>query len=72
MLLFFFSLSLLICVSTIGYGIILKNLIVIDNKNTGFLGLLGLFFLSIILSFTHLFLPHNFIHNIFCLSLGLV
>ena len=72
MLLIFFSLSLLICVSTIGYGIILKNLIVIDNKNTGFLGLLGLFFLSIILSFTHLFLPHNFIHNIFFLSLGLV
>ena len=50
----------------------IKNLIALDYRNNGLLGLLGLFFLSIILSYTHLFLPHNFIHNIFFLSLGFI
>ena len=72
MLLVFFFLSLIISVSTIGYGIMIKNLIALDYRNNGLLGLLGLFFLSVILSYTHLILPHNFIHNIFFLSLGLI
>ncbi len=72
MLLIFFLSSLIICVSTIGYGIIIKNLISLNYRNNGLLGLLGLFFLSIILSYTHLFFPHNYIHNLFLLLLGLV
>ena len=75
MLLIFFLLSLIICISTIGYGIILKNLIVLDYRNNsllGLVGLLGLFFLSVISSYTHILLPHNYIHNIFFLSLGLI
>ena len=68
MLFIFFLSSLIISISTIGYGILLKNLIILDYRNNGLLGLLGLFFLSVILSFTHLFLSHNFIHNIFFIT----
>lgn len=68
---FFFS-SIVISFSTIGYGILAKNLLGLNYKNVGLSGLLGLFFLSIISSYTHLFLPHNFIHNIIIISIGLI
>ena len=72
-LLFFFS-SLLILLSTIGYGLIFTKLIKFENfnYNYGFIGILGLFFLSIIAGLTHIFMPHNYTHNIIVIIIGLI
>jgi len=72
-LIFFFIFSLIITFSTIGYGFALVRVLKIDyfNLNYGFVGILGLFFLSIIASFTHLFLAHGYIHNLIIILFGL-
>ena len=61
-----FFLSLLIFFSTIGYGFIFLKLFKLENfnYNFGIVGITGLFFLSIISSYSHLLFPHNYIHNI--------
>ena len=70
----FFILSLLILFSTIGYGLIFAGNIFQKNTylNLPFKGLLGIFFLYIISSITHLVLPHNYIHNTIILLIGLL
>ena len=58
--------------SIIGYGTFFNN-IFLDKKNPlnlGLIGFLGLFFLSSISYFTHFFLPHDFIHNIVLIIIG--
>jgi len=69
----FFLISLLILFSTIGYGIILSKILKFENfnYNVGIVGILGLFLLSVISSFTHLFLAHNYIHNILLIFIGI-
>ena len=68
-----FFLSLLIFFSTIGYGFIFLKLFRLENfdYNFGIVGIIGLFFLSIISSYSHLFFPHNYIHNIIIIIIGL-
>ena len=72
MLFLFFIISLLICFSTLGFGLIGLKLINSNNSNfnLGLCGIFGLFILSIISSFTHIFYPHNFIHNITLFTIG--
>ena len=64
----------MILLSTIGYGLIITKIIKFENfnYNYGIVGILGLFGLSIISSYTHLFLPHGSTHNIIIIILGLV
>ena len=42
------------------------------NYNLGIIGIVGLFFLSVIASYSHLFFSHNYIHNIIIIILGIV
>ena len=60
-------------ISIIGYGLFFQNIILKDKimLNLGIVGFLGLFFLSSISYFTHFFLPHEEIHNLIFLILGL-
>ncbi len=60
--------------SVIGYGLAFNTMFSLkfDNLNLGKIGILGLFFLTIISSFTHIFMPHSYIHNIFFISLGFI
>tara|TARA_Y100000591_G_scaffold110542_1_gene94172 strand:- start:483 stop:2177 length:1695 start_codon:yes stop_codon:yes gene_type:complete len=69
----FFFLSILIFFSTIGYGFIFLKLFKLENfdYNFGIVGITGLFFLSIISSYSHLLFPHNYIHNIIIITVGL-
>ena len=72
MIFFFFFFLFLSFFSVLGYGFAFNKIFNLksDNLNLGKIGILGLFFLTIISSFTHIFMPHNFIHNIFFISLG--
>ena len=74
MLFLFFFTSLLILLSTVGYGLIFTKFLKFEkfNYNYGLIGILGLFTLSIISSYTHLFFSHNYIHNIIILLIGLI
>ena len=69
----FFLISLLILFSTIGYGLVVTKFLKFEgfNYNYGLIGFLGLFILSIIASITHLFAPHNYIHNILIILIGI-
>ena len=69
-LLFF---SLLTLVSILGYGSFFRNYIIKLNYNInlGIIGFLGLFFLSGISYISHLFVPHNYLHNTLILFIGL-
>ena len=71
---YFFCISFFIILSTLGYGFCLVKIIHLDSTklNFGLLGLLGLFFLSIISGFTHIFTPHNYLHNLIIIFLGLI
>ena len=71
MLLFFFISSFLILVSTIGYGLIVCKYLKFKSSNIGLVGIFGLFFLSILSSYSHLIVPHNYIHNIVIIFIGL-
>lgn len=70
----FYLTSLIIALSTIGFGFAFIKFLKLDNLNLnyGIIGILGLFFLSIISSYTHLVVPHNYIHNITIIILGLL
>ncbi len=74
MILIFFLISFFILLSTIGYGLIFTKIFRFDkfDYNYGLIGVLGLFNLSIIVSYTHLFIAHNFNHNLIILLIGLV
>ena len=68
-----FLLILLFGLSYIGYGKFFNNLIFKGESvvNYGQLGLLGIFFLIVISYFTSFFIPHNSLHNVLILTIGL-
>ena len=72
-LLLLYIISLVILLSTIGYGLYFIKVVNFKIKqfNLGLVGIFGLFFLSIISSYTHIFFPHNYLHNILIIILGL-
>ena len=74
MLILFFIFSLIILLSTIGYGLITIRLLRFEkyNLNYGLVGILGLFTLSIISSYTHILYPHNYTHNLIIIFFGLL
>ena len=67
-------LSLIILFSTIGYGFIFLKLFkfVNFNDNLGIVGIIGLFSLSVIASYSHLLFSHNYIHNIIIIMFGII
>ena len=73
MIIAFFLTSLFISFSIIGYGLMVNKFLGIKilNYSYGLLGILGLFFLSIISSYTHLVFPHNYIHNMIIILFGI-
>tara|TARA_Y100000816_G_C26103268_1_gene585319 strand:+ start:1086 stop:2792 length:1707 start_codon:yes stop_codon:yes gene_type:complete len=70
----FFFYSFLIVLSTIGYGFIFKKIFFKNNLylNLSLIGFFGLLTLYIISSITHIFLPHNFFHNILLHLIGIL
>ena len=67
----------LLTVSIIGYGLIFSkkftsfNNFQYENISIGYVGLFGIF-LSIIISYlTNLFFPHNNLHNLFFIFVGI-
>ena len=70
----FFLISLIILLSTLGYGLMITKFLRFENfnYNYGLIGILGLFLLSIIASITHFFIPHGYVHNIFVILLGVI
>ena len=74
MIFYFFFISLIILLSTIGFGLITTRLLKFENfnYNYGVIGILGLFSLSVIASLTHLFFPHNYFHNLLLIIIGIL
>ena len=66
-LLFYFY---FILVSIIGYGLFFSNFLKIRNKNLGYLGFIGLFFLIFYSSINSFIVKHNELHNSIFLLLG--
>ena len=76
-LLIFILFFYILLVSTIGYGILFKNLCFgkindFEKENSIFIGFYGLFFLTLISTFSNLFFPHNFLHNSILHLIGLL
>ena len=71
---YFFLVSLIILISTVGYGYLFVKLANFDTKNInlGLVGFLGLFFLSIIASYSHIFIAHGYIFNMVVITVGLI
>jgi len=69
----FAFLSIVIMVSTLGHGLIFTKIFKLErfNYNFGIIGIFGLFLLSFVGSFSHLFFSHNYIHNLIVIFLGL-
>ena len=70
-ILFFFTFYFSILISIIGYGSLIDS----KEKNSislGFLGLKGLFILIILSYFTNFLTPHNLIHNLVILIIGVL
>ena len=74
MLIIFFIFSTLILFSTIGFGLIFSKFLKFENfnYNYGIIGILGLFILSVIASYTHLVVSHHYVHNIILILIGLM
>lgn len=71
--LIFIIFSFVILFSTIGYGLFFSKIIVgrsiyLNLASQSLFGILLLYFIS---SFTHLFFPHNYVHNLILLLVGL-
>ena len=60
--------------NVIGYGnVFAKNILYYNNKaNIGFIGIYGIFTLTLISYLTNLFIEHNYIHNLIILILGII
>ncbi len=71
-IIFLFFISL-IFVTILGYGSFFRNYFINSSAITsiGLIGFFGLFFLSGISYLSHIFFPHNYIHNIIVLVFGL-
>ena len=74
MIFILFATSLVITFSIIGYGFLLNDFLNLKkiHTNLGLIGILGLFFLSIISNFTHIFIPHDYFHNLILIIFGLI
>jgi len=74
MIFILFATSLVITFSIIGYGFLLYDFLNLKKiyTNLGLIGILGLFFLSIISNFTHIFIPHDYFHNLILIIFGLI
>ena len=72
-LILFFSYIIIIC-STLGFGSFFSKLLNSKNyeENYGYFGLTGLFFLIILSYFSHFFFPHNYLHNVIIILIGLL
>ena len=71
---FLFTLySLASLLSAVGFGFLFCKLSKFETEtyNVGLIGLLGLFFLSIISSYSHIIFKHDYFHNLFLLLFGL-
>ena len=66
--------SLFSALAVLGYGFFFQRIYLEKQSsvNIGMVGFLGLFFLSIISTTTHLIISHNFYHNFFLLFIGLI
>jgi hypothetical protein len=71
-ILLFLLYTVIIATSTLGYGFYVSKYLNLRFNNIGLTGILGLFILSIISSYTHLFFSHNFLHNLIVISFGLL
>lgn len=73
MIFLIFFLSLVILFSTIGYGFFFLKIFKFENfnYNLGIVGIIGLFFLSVIASYSHLIFSHNYLHNIIIIIFGI-
>ena len=73
-LVFFFLISFIILISTLGYGYLFVKIANFDVEkiNLGLVGFLGLFFLSIIASYSHIFIAHGYVFNITLITIGLI
>ena len=66
----FISTYLVLITSIIGYGLFFSifctsyNKVNVDNVSTGYVGLYGIFVLTLISYLTNLVLPHNYAHNL--------
>jgi len=70
---FFFSYIFIVC-SILGYGFLICSFVnknYIEN-NIGYIGLIGIFFLTIYSYFTSLFVAHTPYHNFFFLGVGMI
>ena len=74
MFILYIVLPFIISLSVIGYGFILTKFLNLKHvtHNIGLVGIIGLFFLSIISSYTHLFFAHGYIHNVIIIFFGLI
>ena len=72
-LILFFSFIIIVCY-TLGFGSFFSKLLLNKNyeEDYGYFGLTGLFFLIIFSYFSHFFLPHNYIHNLIIIFIGLL
>lgn len=72
-LIYFFYLIFLTC-SVVGYGFVFSNFISKDlaQKNIGYQGIFGLFFLLLISYVTIFFIKHDYIHNIILHFFGII
>ena len=68
------SYLILIIISVLGYGLLLNRLIGEKkfSTNLGYLGLLGLFFLTLYSYLSNLIIPHGIYHNILILFIGIL
>lgn len=73
MIILFILLTFISIVSIIGYGAVFNKFLLKNNEclNLGLLGFTGLLLLSFISYFTHLFISHNFAHNLIILFFGI-
>tara|TARA_Y100000591_G_scaffold331670_1_gene366347 strand:+ start:2090 stop:3787 length:1698 start_codon:yes stop_codon:yes gene_type:complete len=67
-----YIITLVITLSTLGYGSFTLNFLKINSENIGLYGIMGLFLLSIFSSYSHLLFPHNYIHNLIFILIGLL
>jgi len=74
MILSFYLSSLSIIISTLGFGLLIKKFLNLSSfeNNFGFSGILGLFTLSILSSYSHLITAHNYFHNLFLIFVGII
>ena len=74
MIILLFFISLIIMLSTVGYGYFFVKIsgLKYPTNNLGLIGLLGLFLLSIIASYSHILTPHSYLFNVSLIILGIL